>query len=135
MPIDYSALALFQRILQAQQQQQQMFTDGVATAGNGQAGVDFTADEAALNNIEYSQAETLEQNLADDAFVQESQSILDSLKANAVPKDLNQLLVAEIQSCPYLWNKQSNEYKQAHKKKIAWGRVAEKLSIDGMFFI
>ena len=31
MPIDYSALALFQRTLQAQQQQQQMFTDGVAT--------------------------------------------------------------------------------------------------------
>ena len=50
MPIDYSALALFQRTLQVQQQQQQLFTDGVATAGNGQAGVDFAADEAALNN-------------------------------------------------------------------------------------
>ncbi|XP_028416237.1 uncharacterized protein LOC114540160 [Dendronephthya gigantea] len=44
-------------------------------------------------------------------------------------RDLLQLLMAEVQVYPGIWNKKSPAYKEAQKKKLIWEKIAMKLQI------
>lgn len=50
-------------------------------------------------------------------------------------RDLLQLLIAEVQVYPGIWNKKSPAYKEAQKKKLIWEKIAMKLQIGGTFFL
>jgi hypothetical protein len=47
---------------------------------------------------------------------------------------LLQLLIAEVQVYPGIWNKKSPAYKEPQKKKLIWEKIAMKLQIGATFF-
>ena len=61
-------------------------------------------------------------------------NLLPTTTSQPEARDMVQLLVAEIQCNPAIWNRQHAEYKQAHKKRVIWGKITEKLGIDGVLF-
>ena len=75
-------------------------------------------------------------------FLEQSNNILKTLRNNSqLPiqeerqqKDIDQILVAEVQSFRCLWDRSSCEYKQSQKKKLAWVKIAETLNLEGEFF-
>ena len=71
--------------------------------------------------------------------LEETQIMTWSLRSQHIedPRDIIQLLIAEVQSYPGIWNKKSPAYKLAHKKKIIWEKKnVSKLGIGGkLFFI
>lgn len=47
--------------------------------------------------------------------------------------DVLEVLVAEVQAHPILWNRSLPDYKRPDKKRIVWNAIAEKTGLDGMF--
>eukprot|EP00795_Rhopilema_esculentum_P017397 gene17397-8996_t len=45
-------------------------------------------------------------------------------------EDKTEILIGEIQAYPILWNKQSPEYKESHKKRLVWAEISLRLGLN-----
>jgi len=91
------------------------------------------------NNTFLDEGERNESNIEYDSdvehnFLIESANILRALQAQQQSStsinettDVLQLLVSHVQSYPCLWDRSLSEYKQAHKKKVAWMNISRSL--------
>lgn len=45
--------------------------------------------------------------------------------------DVLEVIVAEVQAHPILWNRNISDYKRSDKKRIVWRAIAEKVGLEG----
>ena len=48
---------------------------------------------------------------------------------SAIPRDILELLISEVQAYPILWNKAASEYKETQKKRLLWAEIANRLNV------
>ena len=49
--------------------------------------------------------------------------------------DVLEVIVAEVQAHPILWNRNTQDYKRSDKKKIVWNAIAQKVGLEGKICI
>ena len=45
--------------------------------------------------------------------------------------DVLEVIVAEVQAHPILWNRNTQDYKRSDKKKIVWNAIGQKVGPEG----
>ena len=136
--VGYIPLSVFRAYQQQQQQQQRKKNEERSVDRSSQISVnsnsqmmgsnfslkhfDFTQHQASPSHQEEDNQES-EAGSADDEH-NEEETIMQ-------PQDISQVLISEVQSLPVLWDKASSEYKQSHKKKLAWMKVSKTIGLTG----